>query len=102
MEGIIMAKRTARELVAESGIAGAGGSRLTVGSAVLAVLSGLSLQAQADQKDNSGTGTLEEITVTATRRTLTPEEVPYSISVISGDVLARANVVDIESLALQV
>jgi outer membrane receptor protein involved in Fe transport len=45
---------------------------------------------------------LEEVTVTATRRTQTPQEVPYSLSVIDADTLARAGVVDIQSLAMQV
>lgn len=76
--------------------------RVTVGSAVLAVLYGLPQAASADQKDNATGGTLEEITVTATRRALTPEEVPYSLSVISGELLERANVVDLRSLALEV
>jgi outer membrane receptor protein involved in Fe transport len=45
---------------------------------------------------------LEEVTVSATRRNQTAEEVPYSISVIDGEALARNGVVDIQTLAVQV
>src|SRR5579872_4353816 len=74
-------------------------AELSVGAAVCAVLYGLPLPVRADQ---AVPATLEEVTVTATRRTLTPEEVPYSLSVINGEQLARTGVIDIESLALQV
>src|SRR5579871_946382 len=74
-------------------------AQLTVGAAVCAVLYGLPLPAEADQTVPS---MLEEVTVTATRRALTPEEVPYSLSVIDGEQLARTGVIDIQSLALQV
>jgi outer membrane receptor protein involved in Fe transport len=50
----------------------------------------------------SGTGELSEITVTATRREETLESVPYSLSVVSGDDLAKAGVVDLASLANEV
>jgi outer membrane receptor protein involved in Fe transport len=45
---------------------------------------------------------LAEITVTATRRSQTLEEVPYSISVLTGQQLGQANITDIASLTEQV
>src|SRR5579863_9288270 len=47
-------------------------------------------------------GTLQEVTVTATRRTQTLEAVPYSMSVVSGDRLAETGVTDLASLATEV
>jgi iron complex outermembrane receptor protein len=45
------------------------------------------------------TGTLEEIVVTAEKRASTVQEVPISISALSGDELAQKNVVTLEDLA---
>jgi outer membrane receptor protein involved in Fe transport len=73
---------------------------LTVGAAVCAVLYGLPLPARAQQTGEPSR--LEEITVTASRRTQTPEEVPYSLSVIGGEKLTELGIVDTQSLALQV
>jgi iron complex outermembrane receptor protein len=73
---------------------------LTVGAAVCALLYGLPLPAAAQQSREPSI--LEEVTVTATRRTQTAEEVPYSLSVINGKQLAELGVVDTQSLALQV
>jgi len=72
----------------------------TVGAAVFAVLYGLPLRAHAADADEPSR--LDEVTVTASRRTQTTEEVPYSLSVISGDTLNQLGVVDTQSLALQV
>ena len=79
----------------------AGRTRLTVGAAVYAVLNGLPFEAMAQQNDGASP-TLEEITVTATRRVQTVEEVPYSLSVIDASALARTGVVDTQTLAAQV
>ena len=73
---------------------------LTVGAAVCAVLYGLPLPARAQQTGEPSR--LEEVTVTANRRAQTPEEVPYSLSVIGGEQLTELGVVDTQSLALQV
>ncbi len=80
--------------------AGAARTDLTVGAAVCAVLYGLPWPAVAEQ--TSVPSMLDEVTVTATRRTQTAEEVPYSLSVFDGEQLARVGVVDIQSLAVQV
>jgi iron complex outermembrane recepter protein len=69
-----------------------------VGTAVFFALYGLpypSMAAQGDMSDE----VLQEITVTATRRTQTLESVPYSISVVSADQLTQAGVTDLASLA---
>src|SRR5579863_10337211 len=47
-------------------------------------------------------GTLQEVTVTATRRTQALEAVPYSMSVVSADRLAETGVTDVASLATEV
>jgi outer membrane receptor protein involved in Fe transport len=74
--------------------------RTSVGAAVFFALYGLPPAAVA-QQENSASG-LEEITVTATRRNQTLEEVPYSISVLNAQQLAEAGVTDIASLTEQV
>jgi iron complex outermembrane recepter protein len=65
-------------------------------AAVFVALYGLPPDGIAQQV-NSATE-LEEVIVTATRRSETLESVPYSISVISGQQIALANVTDIASL----
>src|SRR5258708_27810849 len=79
-----------------------GRTGLTVSAAVLAVLYGLPIQASAEQASADVPSMLEEVMVTATRRTQAAEEVPYSLSVIDGEALTRAGVDDLKSLALQV
>jgi iron complex outermembrane receptor protein len=60
-------------------------------------------QAPSSQaQTGSPSALIQEIVVTATRREQTAEEVPYSISVIGSDELARTGVTDIASLAAQV
>jgi len=60
---------------------------------------------QAPAQSAAGTGSsteLNEITVTATRREATLESVPYAISAVSGEDLARMGVTDFASLANEV
>jgi iron complex outermembrane recepter protein len=96
-------KKTVTRLAAHSMTAGVRQtSRASVSAAVFFALYGVPHPAAAQQPTESLSGTLEEITVTATRRTQTLEEVPYSITAISADQLARTGVTDIASLASQV
>ncbi|HEX4267236.1 MAG TPA: TonB-dependent receptor [Steroidobacteraceae bacterium] len=88
----------------------------TVGAAVCIALYGAALPVRADDAgpapqgaaavaaddSNSGAPTLQEITVTASRRTQTEESVPYSLTVITPQQLDNANVTDISSLTSQV
>ena len=78
----------------------ASSSGLGIGAAVCVVLYGVPLPLSAQQVTPDSM--LDEVTVTATRRAQTTEEVPYSISVIDADTLARTGVVDIQTLTLQV
>jgi outer membrane receptor protein involved in Fe transport len=77
-----------------------------VRAAVCAALYGLSPAAPAQQApaapaDQAPTA-LQEVTVTATRRTQTLEAVPYSMSVVSADRLVESGVTDLSSLATEV
>ena len=72
--------------------------KTTVGAAVFFALYGLPRASLADEADASS-ATLQEITVTATRREQVLESVPYSLSVISADQLNQSGVTDIMSLA---
>ncbi|HMA00052.1 MAG TPA: TonB-dependent receptor plug domain-containing protein, partial [Steroidobacteraceae bacterium] len=81
--------------------------KLSVTAAVLCALYGFPFAAQAQQaaptpQDTTGANELGEITVTANRREQTLEAVPYSLSVISADQLAQANVTDLASLSANV
>jgi iron complex outermembrane receptor protein len=73
-------------------------SKTTVGAAVFMALYGLPPPIFAAAGD-ADTEALQEITVTANRREQTLEAVPYSMSVISPEQLANANVTDLASLA---
>lgn len=80
--------------------------RTALGAAVLLALYGTPSGVHAQQAPASTPaaeqGELAEITVTANRREETLESVPYSLSVVSGDELARSGVTDIASLANEV
>lgn len=77
-----------------------------VGAAVCIALYGAANPARADDAAQASADTpipvLQEITVTASRRTQTEESTPYSLTVISPQQLASANVTDISSLTSQV
>lgn len=74
--------------------------RTKLGTAVFVVLYGLPPDGIAQQVNSAPE--LEEIVVTATRRSETLEAVPYSISVLSGQQIEQANITDIASLTEQV
>ena len=67
-----------------------------------AAAAGSSQTAVAADDGGSALPTLQEITVTASRRRQTAESVPYSLTVVSPQQLADANVSDIASLTSQV
>jgi iron complex outermembrane recepter protein len=73
-----------------------------VRTAVCIALYGLSQSAPAQQATTEAADTLGEVVVTANRRTETLEAVPYSISVVSADQIANADITDISSLATAV
>ena len=77
-----------------------------VRAAVFIALYGISSGAQAQEAAANPTaetsGALQEITVTATRRSQALEAVPYSMSVVSADRLAETGVTDVASLATEV
>src|SRR6185437_2036705 len=72
-----------------------------LGAAVFFAIYGLPHPAAAADSD-AAADTLQEITVTATRRQQSLEQVPYSISVISAEQLAQTGVTDVASLTTQV
>jgi iron complex outermembrane recepter protein len=92
---------TNRRAIGSSNYAGLP-ARTSISAAVLAGLCGLPPTASAQQPSGVTPETLQEVIVTATRRALTPEEVPYSLSVVGEEQLTRANVTDLASLATQV
>lgn len=73
----------------------------SVAAAVFFALYGLPRPAAADTADQAPE-TLQEITVTATRRVQALEAVPYSLSVISADQIDASGAADIATLAAQV
>jgi iron complex outermembrane recepter protein len=76
-----------------------------VSAAVFMALYGapqFALAQQAPAQSTAPATELSEITVTATRREATLESVPYSLSVVSGEDLARTGAADFASLANQV
>src|SRR5258708_8641061 len=72
----------------------------SVSAAVFLALYGVPHRGAAQQVESAST--LQEITVTAPRRELAVEAVPYSLSVVSADQLERTGATDIASLARQV
>ncbi|HUO19538.1 MAG TPA: TonB-dependent receptor [Steroidobacteraceae bacterium] len=85
------------------------GAITPVRAAVCVALYGLAPGAQAQQAppaaaqpQDQAAGVLQEVTVTATRRTQTLEAVPYSMSVVSAEKLAESGVTDLASLASDV
>ena len=63
------------------------------------LLAGLLLgQSSSTLAESSGGATLEEIVVTATKRTESLEDVPISISVVSGDTIEKYQIVDLQDL----
>jgi iron complex outermembrane recepter protein len=60
------------------------------------------LNTTSQQQAESPASTLQEITVTAQRRQQTVEQVPYSLSVVSAEDIARTGVTDLASLSTEV
>ncbi len=78
-------------------------AKTAVATAVFYAVYGLPQAAAAAAAATDAAGdTLQEITVTANRREQTVEDVPYNISVVSADELARTGVTDLASLVRQV
>ncbi len=74
-----------------------------VSAAVVLALYGFPRPARAQEQGvSSASLDLTEITVTANRREQTLQAVPYSLSVVSADQLAKTGVTDIASLATEV
>jgi len=76
-------------------------AKVSISAAVFLALYGMPYAASAQQRDAQA-GPLQEVVVTASRREQAPEAVPYSLSVVSADQIARAGVTDVASLANQV
>ncbi len=70
----------------------------SVTAAVLAALYGVPAHADADADADSQIG-LSEVTVTATRRASTAQDIPLSITAVSGDQLQQSGIQDIAGLA---
>ena len=69
----------------------------------LAIFAGREALAQTQPATSADVAsTVQEIIVTASRRSTTVEEIPYNISAIGGDALNRAGVTDFADLAEQV
>lgn len=75
-----------------------------VHAAVCVALYGMAPAAHAQDATAAAepAGALQEVTVTATRRTQTLEAVPYSMSVVSAERLSESGVTDLASLATEV
>lgn len=72
----------------------------SISAAIFFALYGVPHPATAQTADTPDT--LQEITVTATRRELPAEAVPYSLTVVSADALERSGATDLASLAKDV
>ena len=70
----------------------------SVTAAVLTALYGAPAHADADADADSGIG-ISEVTVTATRRVTTAQDIPLSITAVSGATLEKEGIQDIAGLA---
>jgi iron complex outermembrane receptor protein len=70
-----------------------------VAAAVLAALYGAPLHAATDAAAPEDSGALEEVVVTASRRAVSAQDLPISITAVSGDALDKAHIEDIAGLA---
>ena len=73
-----------------------------VTAAVLVALFGTPPAARAAESSSPRTLGLEEITVTASRRQQTPEEIPYAISVVAPETIQMNSVTDLATLMRQI
>jgi len=80
-------------------------ARASISAAVLCALYGAPSTSGAQQASSGpqpSQGELQEVIVTATRRQQALEEIPYSVTAVSGEQLANLGVTDIASLSAQV
>ncbi|HTJ17198.1 MAG TPA: TonB-dependent receptor [Steroidobacteraceae bacterium] len=77
-------------------------ARTPIGAAVLIALYGAPLAVDAQTQPDPKSQTLQEVVVTASRRSQTTEEVPYSLQVVSPTQLANSGATDLPALARQV
>jgi iron complex outermembrane recepter protein len=76
--------------------------RSPISAAVFVALYGVSRAGLAQEQAEPSVAPLQEVIVTATRRELSLEAVPYSLTVVSAEQLQRTGVTDIASFAAQV
>ena len=72
---------------------------VSVTAAVLAALYGAPATADESGNGPAATGTLEEVIVTATRRAVSAQELPISITAVTGSSLDQAGIEDVAELA---
>jgi iron complex outermembrane recepter protein len=70
-----------------------------VAAAVLTALYGVPVHAAAADTADADSGSLEEVVVTASRRAVSAQDLPISITAVSGDALDKAHIEDIAGLA---
>jgi iron complex outermembrane receptor protein len=70
-----------------------------VAAAVLTALYGAPVNAATAAAASDDSGALEEVVVTASRRAVSAQDLPISISAVSGDALDKAHIEDIAGLA---
>jgi len=68
-------------------------------AAVLAAIHGAQARADADADSDSGGLSLQEVVVTATRRAASAQDIPLSITAVTGTELEQAGIEDMSSLA---
>jgi outer membrane receptor protein involved in Fe transport len=71
---------------------------MLAGTAVIAMLAGLTPAAFAQEEAEAESRTLQTITVTSTKREQTLQEIPVAVTVTSADTIEKAQIVDINDL----
>ena len=83
----------------DAGASGVAATRWSLAAAIGLILAGAS-NAQAQQAPSAGKAdTLDEVIVTAQHRTQNVQDIPYNISVVGGDELARTGTTGLNELA---
>ena len=79
-------------------------ARLLIIPAVLLLMAGgtgsVNAQVSSDQRDGDSSRQIEEIIVTSTRRESRVQDVPQSITVLTGEALARRGIISVDQYAL--
>jgi iron complex outermembrane recepter protein len=70
--------------------------------ALTAIGTGVAAAADATTEANSDTDTLQEVTITATKRTTTVQDTPISVTAITAEDIADRGVIDFDQLAQSV